>query len=60
MATGSNSKDDLIAAFREAQAKRSEISKENRQRILKYNKEGESFDDCITQILDDYERLLLK
>jgi hypothetical protein len=57
MVTGSTSKNDLIAAFREAQAKRNEISKENRERILKYNEEGESFNDVVTKILDEYEQL---
>jgi hypothetical protein len=57
MVTGSTSKDALIAAFREAQAKRNEISNENRQRILKFNEEGESFNDVITKILDEYEHL---
>jgi hypothetical protein len=59
MVTGSTSKDALIAAFREAQAKRNEISNENRQRILNFNEEGESFNDVITKILDEYEQLKL-
>jgi hypothetical protein len=59
MVTGSNSKDDLIAVFREAQVKRYEISKENHQRILKFNEEGESFNDIVTKILEEYEQLKL-
>lgn len=62
MVTGStykDSKDALITAFREAQSKRNEISHENRQRILKFNEEGESFNDVITKILDEYEQLKL-
>lgn len=58
MVTG-NANEALIAAFREAQARKNEISKENRERILKYNEEGEgvAFNDIVTKILDDYERL---
>ena len=59
MVAGNTSKDALIAAFREAQAKRNEISNENRQRILKYNEEGASFNDAVTKILDEYEQLKL-
>ena len=57
MMISDNSRGAFIAAFKEVEAKRNEISKENRERILKYNEEGESFNDIITKILDEYEQL---
>ena len=47
---------DAEKAYEAAKARR-DAENPTRQRILKYKKDDESYEECLNHILDEYERM---